>query len=420
MTAPERTASGGDGPTDRQPPLNCDVLIVGGGPTGLFLACLLAARDVDVLVLERRAAPSAHSRGIGLHPPALAALEMVGLESAAMASGSRIRRGVARSRGHDLGQLHFAQAWPNRPFVLSVPQSRTEKLLESRLVELAPEALRRGWEVTSLQETTSGVEVTAQPRDQSVPAVLRTRVIVGADGAHGRVRDLLGIGATGSQYPDAYLMGDLADPVGERVCRNAFIHLEPGGVVESFPLPDGRRRWVVHMGPAPPSAATAAALVEKVRERTGVQLDPESATMISAFTVRRRTARRLVSCSGALIGDAAHEISPIGGQGITLGWLDALDVVPVLLRATTATDGPLHSSAAWQAFARRCRRRARTAGLLAYANTALGRPLPVPLARTRDIAVRGALGTSLRHVLAWAYSMGWAWSSRQPPRRMDA
>ena len=80
----------------------CSVLIVGAGPTGLFLAALLARRGVDVQVLERRTAPSAHSRAIGLHPPALHALAQLGLDHEAAALGERIRTGRARSFGPGL------------------------------------------------------------------------------------------------------------------------------------------------------------------------------------------------------------------------------------------------------------------------------------------------------------------------------
>src|SRR5690606_12138386 len=109
----------------------------------------------------------------------------------------------------------------------------------------------------------------------------------------------------------------------------AHIHLHRHGVVERFPLPGGRRRWVVHTGTerVPESAEE---LTDRAAARIGHGPDPATVSMLSAFAVQRRLARRMVSGRVVLAGDAAHGISPIGGQGMTLGWLDALALAPLL------------------------------------------------------------------------------------------
>src|SRR5699024_12191621 len=99
------------------PEHSCEVLIVGGGPCGLLLAALLAQRGVDVVVLERRLEPSAHSRAIGLHPPAGNALGAVGLAGRAGAVGAPIAGGEARSRGRRPGARSFGRAWAHSPRV---------------------------------------------------------------------------------------------------------------------------------------------------------------------------------------------------------------------------------------------------------------------------------------------------------------
>ncbi|ASK66129.1 hypothetical protein CFK39_10260 [Brachybacterium avium] len=386
----------------------CAVLIVGAGPTGLLLACLLARRGVEVRVLERRTEAPVSSRAIGLHPPALRALAEIGLEREAVALGERIRVGRARCRDRELGSVDFARADPRHPYVLALPQTLTEDLLARRLAALAPSALRRGWQLTDLQESARTVALTARDSGGGSDTLqLRAGLVVGADGSRSRVRALLGITTAGRDYPDTYLMGDLSDPAGAGGGRAAVVHLEPGGVVESFPLPGDQRRWVVHTGRtgADPSPARLVALV---RERTGTVLDPATITMLSAFTVRRRTARRLLSRHCVLLGDAAHEVSPIGGQGITLAWLDALDLAPLLARGTTGEGtGALSADPAWRRAERRIRRRARLAGAVAGANTVLGRPAGPRASMLRSLAVRGLLRSPLRRVLAWVYSMGW-------------
>lgn len=406
----------GAGARSGVPARSCDVLIAGGGPAGLFLAALLVQRGVDVAVLEQRTEPSTHSRAIGLHPPALVALRSVGMQGAVLAEGARVERGIGRCRGRDLGQLTFDRIWPDVPFVLTLPQHRTEALLASRLEELAPGALHRGWGVHGMHDDGGAVRVTAVRRAGAAGAdpaagggevaAWQARVLVGADGPRSAVRARAGIGTSSRPYPDSYLMGDFAETTGDGDA--AVIHLEPGGVVESFPLPGGLRRWVAHTGSAParPSPGDLAAIVG---DRTGELLDPGTSTMISAFTVRRRLAQHMVTGRTVLTGDAAHEISPIGGQGMTLGWLDALALAPLLAELVADDPGrPLPSVPAFRDVERVRLRSARRAARMAELNMALGRPTSSAGAWARGAALRAVLGSPVRDPLTRAFTMAWA------------
>lgn len=386
-----------------------DVAIVGGGPVGLFLGALLLQRGLSVHIFEQRSSPGPHSRAIGIHPPALTALAQAGVAGALEAEGLQIRDGVARSRGRFVQRLSFAGASPASPHILTLPQARTEAVLEARVRELAPGALLRGVRVESVRD--AGTHVTlavspcagegpdSTPRRAAASHRCRARLVVGADGAHSTVRREMGIPTTDRDYPDTYLMGDFPDTGGDGA--TAVLYLEPGGIVESFPLPGALRRWVVHTD-SRLDGASADDLAALIRQRTGTALDPGANTMLGAFGVRTRLATRMVAGRTALVGDAAHQISPIGGQGMNLGWLDAAALAPIIEAALHGRPTGLLLERFGTARMAAARRASRQAGL----NMALGRPLPPSFLTARNAAVAWALRSArLRNAVARRFTM---------------
>jgi 2-polyprenyl-6-methoxyphenol hydroxylase-like FAD-dependent oxidoreductase len=418
-------------PVDAAPRAH-DVAIVGAGAVGLLLACLLAQRGVDVVVLERRAAAGERTRAIGIHPPGMRALDTAGVGAAVRRLGVPIRDGVVTCQGRELGRLAFA----DEP-VWSLPQRETERLLEARLAELAPGALRRAVEVCGLRTAARHVELDLARRTRrgvtehneagaAVPGMwraereqlgaegepgldvsveadgaaarLHARYVVGADGVRSTVRRLAGIGWARRRGGAEYVMGDSADTTDAPA--TALLRFEPAGVVESFPLPGGRRRWVAWVRRAP-ALLTPAVLATIVAARTGASVDLQTATDPSAFVARQRLAERFARGRIALAGDAAHEVSPIGGQGMNLGWLDAVRLDAELARALAAAApeapfGPYH---------RARRSAALRATRQAAFNMAMGAPAAGARLAARNLLVRVCAVWPLRTLLASAFTM---------------
>lgn len=396
-----------------------DVVVVGGGPVGVLAAALLAERGLDVAVWESRADEPTLSRAIGVHPPSLDVLDQVGVADELVAQAVPVRRGVARSGGRTLGSVSFDRAHPRWPFVAALPQHRTERLLRDRLEQLAPGSLRRGLALDGLEQEPERVLLRGTGADGAVEAA--ARFVLAADGARSPLRAALGIDAPLHRYPDRYVMCDVVDDTGHG--DDAVVHLERHGVVESFPLPGGVRRFVVLLDPDAAGAADRAGdagtargrdrdhepdaglVAQLVAQRTGVEIDPGTATMTSAFGVRRRLARRTVAGRVVLIGDAAHEISPIGGQGMNLGWLDGAAVAPVLARALRTAGGRRHDPGAFRAYEEARRRSVVRSARQAEINMALGRPVGPAALAARRAGFSAALRLPTRHLLASLYSM---------------
>lgn len=380
-----------------------EVAIVGGGPVGMVLACLLAVRNVDVEVYERRTRPSMRARAIGIHPPSLAALAEAGVADAVIARAVRIGDGAVYCDGVRLGGLSFEEAVPRYPFVAALPQYDTEALLRARFDELRPGAFHSGCDVTGVREAGDGVEISVAGR-----APVRARYVVGADGTRSVVRAAAGVGWQRRGGAGSYLMADFPEPatgegdVSPSDSASAVLYFERGGVVESFPLPGGKRRWVAKTDRLLTEAPTAD-LARIIRSRTRVDLGT-STDAPSPFVARQHLAERMVVGRVVLIGDAAHEISPIGGQGMNLGWLDALALAPVL---QDAVRGGLGTDAALAAFDVRRRRAARMATVQAAFNMWMGRPVAGASLLVRNALVRALAGPLTRPLLARAFTMRW-------------
>lgn len=374
-------------------PSEYQVAIVGGGPVGLFLGYCLRAKGISCIILEKRSHPVTHSRSIGIHPISLEYFETMGLADAIISEGVKVAEGMAFAGKKHMGTLTFTSCPPPYQFILTLPQYKTEQLLASRLNVLDPSVLQRGAEVTKMTESDTNIRLGITGKNKEISA----HYVVACDGKNSTIREWASISFAETIYDDTYIMGDFSDNTSWGTKAAVFLCKE--GLIESFPLPGTLRRWVLKTDRYL-SDITRRDIEERVARRIGHSLDGTKNTMLSSFGVQKGLAQTLAKNRILLAGDAAHVVSPIGGQGMNLGWLDARHLAGCFVQIFNTSADPTRLL---QQYSTRQLKIARKIIRRAEFNMALGRK--TKNLYFKKVLLSGMLKTPLANLMARIFTM---------------
>jgi 2-polyprenyl-6-methoxyphenol hydroxylase-like FAD-dependent oxidoreductase len=306
-----------------------DVIVVGAGPTGLMLACELAMRGIRVGLVERRADTPNITRAFAVHARTLELLDSRGMADELLPHGFPIHE-VAPAPG---AVLNLRELKSRYPMLLIAPQSWTERVLEARATQLGVHVMR-GAEVVGLKQDADGVTV-----DLGDGTTVRTKYVVGCDGAHSAVRRLIGVDFVGTQYETHILLADVRMPHPPE--EGLFARNSSDGIVLLVPFGDGWYRaiaWDRSREQAPLDEPVTEAEIRNAFDKiAGEDFGMTEMRWSSRFLSERKQARRYQVGRVFLAGDAAHVHSPLGGQGMNTGIGDAVNLGWKLAEAVRGT-----------------------------------------------------------------------------------
>src|ERR1043166_94169 len=332
-----------------------EVLVVGAGPVGMVTALLLAQNGIEVTVIDQENRTATHKHACGLHPRTLDLLERIGLLDDVLALGRRIEKVGFYDRGGRRAEVRLSELSDEHPFAVVLPQSELEGLLERELKERAKIEVHWNHHLSDLQMSAGTVQATIDKLEETTKGYIvrdvewvvektfqtQAAFVVGADGQNSQTRHCLGIEYPGFFQPQRFVVFQIetdADFGGE-----AKVTFERHTTNVVWPLTSGSCRWSFEWVPDErveefpgkergPIVLEDAVEEKQSRERLAALLSErvpwfkgkiKQLTWCTEVQFERKLARQFGQGRCWLVGDAAHQTSPVGMQSMNAGLVEA-------------------------------------------------------------------------------------------------
>lgn len=318
-----------------------DVLIVGGGPTGLALALSLHKQGVKFRIVDSESGPAQNSRALAVHARILELYRQLDLTDDLLELGYKLPATNIWVEGQHRAHIplrDFGEGLTPYPYMLIVPQDAHERVLERKLKTHGIFVERRT-KLESFVDNGSSITAKLVRQDDGTETTCEASYIVGCDGAHSVVRHEIGAKYEGDTYVPLFYIADVEAEEQDSPLFNGEAHLTFVEDTFNLILPYAQERRVRLIGTTIPktnethqdhklpeshSDVTFEDVLPDIKRASGIEI--KKLNWFSPYRSHHRVASTFHKNRAFLVGDAAHIHSPVGGQGMNTGIMDAFNL----------------------------------------------------------------------------------------------
>jgi 3-(3-hydroxy-phenyl)propionate hydroxylase len=306
------------------------VLVVGGGPTGLAAAAALAKLGIKFRIIEKSLVRSDKSRALGIQSGTLECFDHVfgkKVSEKLISIGRIARQANIHIDSKEPIEIDFSVIKKPYDFILILAQDQTEAVLEEHLNSLGVQ-VEKGCELVELNEAGDDVVARVQKTNGEFEEI-KSKFVIGCDGAHSAVRRLCKIPFVGGQYSGNFVLGDV-EIKWPWTYDSLRVFANERGVIACFPMTGAQKYRLIMIPKNEPVTENTDISEEEFKSITTHlsfdRIEVLKANWLTRFRVHHRIVDNMQRGRIFLAGDAAHIHSPAGGQGMNIGIQDGLNL----------------------------------------------------------------------------------------------